>query len=328
MVRIHVNDVDHGPTVKGSSGAGVDSYLPNSTCTPLLRHNEGVTRTWRANAGGQSHMNEREKSAKRDRGGELGRDAVRRLPVMGSDSLPSAHEPSERADAARNRARILTAARHLLKERAMREICMDELAKEAGVGKGTLYRRFVDRTSLCIALLDESERGLQGALLRSFDLPPTASARERLCKLLHALLDFALENADLLVEAELSQRVPGVLHASPPYAWRRRELVRMLAKVEAEAAESDRPSARSGEATLQPETIADVLLESMRAELLGTQLARGLARATLVAQHEAFWTRIIGIGTRDASTHAAIPTSQTVPTLGGNSALSEGAGKA
>ncbi|MFO0676424.1 MAG: helix-turn-helix domain-containing protein [Polyangiaceae bacterium] len=241
-------------------------------------------------------MTEREKTAKRS---DMGRESVRRLPVVGSESLPAAQEPTERADAARNRARILTAARHLLQQRAMREICMDELAKEAGVGKGTLYRRFVDRTSLCIALLDENERDLQDALLRSFGLPATAKTSERLACLLHALLEFALDNADLLVEAELSQREPGVLHASPPYAWRRREIVRMLLRIDSETPPIS--NTRPGAPTLQPETVADVILESMRAELLRTQMARGVDRSTLVAQHEALWSRITGLDRVDAT---------------------------
>ena len=38
---------------------------------------------------------------------------------------------------------------------------MDDVAAEAGVGKGTLYRRFGDRSSLLRALIDEPERDFQ-----------------------------------------------------------------------------------------------------------------------------------------------------------------------
>ena len=64
----------------------------------------------------------------------------------------------ERADAARNRIKILEAAERLIEERGLANVSMDDVAREACVGKGTLYRRFGDRASLALALLDEHER--------------------------------------------------------------------------------------------------------------------------------------------------------------------------
>jgi AcrR family transcriptional regulator len=95
---------------------------------------------------------------KKSDGTRLPEPAPRRLLIVGQSAPEAARE---RADAARNRERILTAARRLLGRRPIHEICMDEVAREAGVGKGTVYRRFADRSSLCHALLDDSERTLQ-----------------------------------------------------------------------------------------------------------------------------------------------------------------------
>ena len=76
--------------------------------------------------------------------------------------LPSrAKPPRERADAARNRARVLAAAERLFTERGGREVTMERIAADAGVGKGTLYRRYPDVASIAQALLDEHERALQ-----------------------------------------------------------------------------------------------------------------------------------------------------------------------
>ena len=72
----------------------------------------------------------------------------------------------ERADAARNRARVLAAAERLFAERDGRELTMEQIAAAAGVGKATLYRRYPDVASIAQALLDEHERALQDALLR------------------------------------------------------------------------------------------------------------------------------------------------------------------
>ena len=68
-----------------------------------------------------------------------------------SDSAVSgAHDsvrPKLRADAADNRARILAAAREIIAERGI-EVPMTAIARRAGVGAATLFRRFPDRRSL------------------------------------------------------------------------------------------------------------------------------------------------------------------------------------
>ena len=59
-----------------------------------------------------------------------------------------------RRDAARNRERILAAAAELFTERGMR-VTLDEVARRAGVGVGTVYRRFPDKESLADALFQD-----------------------------------------------------------------------------------------------------------------------------------------------------------------------------
>src|SRR5207245_5303681 len=63
-------------------------------------------------------------------------------------------ELRERADAAANRQHVLTAARHLFEQRGVEQVTMDEIAHAAGVGKGTLYRRYPDKAALVVALMD------------------------------------------------------------------------------------------------------------------------------------------------------------------------------
>lgn len=78
--------------------------------------------------------------------------------------------PTERGDAARNRALLLEAARRLVAERGAEAVTMDEVATAAGVGKGTLFRRFGSRAGLMIVLLDEDEKVEQQAFM--FGPPP------------------------------------------------------------------------------------------------------------------------------------------------------------
>ena len=88
-------------------------------------------------------------------------DPVRDLPVSA---------PQERGDAARNRALLLDAARRLVTERGADAVTMDNIAAAAGVGKGTVFRRFGSRAGLMMVLLDEDERASQQAFM--FGPPP------------------------------------------------------------------------------------------------------------------------------------------------------------
>jgi AcrR family transcriptional regulator len=79
-------------------------------------------------------------------------------------------ERGERADAARNRRAILAAAYRLICERGVSSVSMDDIAAEAGVGKGTLFRRFGDREGLVGALLEHlTDAWQREALARAGD---------------------------------------------------------------------------------------------------------------------------------------------------------------
>src|SRR5690348_10128663 len=96
----------------------------------------------------------------------------------------------ERADAARNRARVLDAAARLFAEKGAGDTTMDDIARAAGVGRATLYRRYPDRASIALALLDEHERALQERLIRGEPpLGPGAPPAERLAAFYRAMVD-------------------------------------------------------------------------------------------------------------------------------------------
>jgi AcrR family transcriptional regulator len=66
---------------------------------------------------------------------------------------PPAPGRAERADKARNRARILAAAAEAFAERGV-ETQMDDVAARAGLGVGTLYRHFATKEALMAALME------------------------------------------------------------------------------------------------------------------------------------------------------------------------------
>ncbi len=90
--------------------------------------------------------------------------------------------PAERGDAARNRALLLEAARRLVDQRGAEAVTTDDIAAAAGVGKGTLFRRFGSRAGLMVVLLDEDEKTQQQAFL--FGPPPLGPGAPPLPRLL------------------------------------------------------------------------------------------------------------------------------------------------
>ncbi|MPY55866.1 TetR/AcrR family transcriptional regulator [Streptomyces spongiae] len=105
---------------------------------------------------------------------------------------------AERSDAARNRALLLAAARRLVGEHGAEHVTMEAVAKEAGVGKGTLFRRFGDREGLLCALLDEAEADFREAYTCGPPpLGPGAPPVDRLAAFGCALIDRATAVTDL-----------------------------------------------------------------------------------------------------------------------------------
>src|SRR3954447_25619789 len=109
----------------------------------------------------------------------------------------------ERADAARNREKILRAANELFERDGVEAVSMDAVARAAGVSKGTLFHRFGSRAGLAMALLDEAERTLQDELLRGpAPLGPGAAPAERLSAFLAAYVDLLAAHHALIRTSE------------------------------------------------------------------------------------------------------------------------------
>jgi AcrR family transcriptional regulator len=114
--------------------------------------------------------------------------------------LPIIGEPRpERSDAARNRAALLEAATRLIEHCGIQGVTMEAVAAEAGVGKGTVFRRFHSREGLMAALLDHSEADWQAQVMGGPPpLGPGAPPMERLLAFGHSRIDVNLRHADLI----------------------------------------------------------------------------------------------------------------------------------
>ncbi|MDW4908925.1 helix-turn-helix domain-containing protein [Streptomyces sp. ADMS] len=137
------------------------------------------------------------------------------LPLaLGSGVGAGTDEPCLRADAARNRARLLSAAARLVERHGAAGVTMEAVAAAADVGKGTVFRRFGDRNGLLMALLDHSEKKLQAAFLGGPPpLGPGAPPVERLRAFGVAVLRRAVDELELQLAAEGE---PGRRFASAP----------------------------------------------------------------------------------------------------------------
>lgn len=135
----------------------------------------------------------------------------------------------ERSDAARNRRRILATARRLFEERGVTRVTMEEVARESGVGKGTLYRRFSHKGLLCQALLDEPTREFQEETLRMIGAPGKGGV-EKLATFLESAVNFTEDNLDLLYGGhETLSGAERIAHLSHPARdWLRSTVLGLL----------------------------------------------------------------------------------------------------
>ncbi len=176
-------------------------------------------------------------------------DAIEDALWAAGRELPIVDAPlRERADAARNRRRILAAAERLFEELGVDQVSMDAIAAEACVGKGTLFRRFGDRAGLARALVDDRERRFQDEFIRGAPpLGPGAPPADRLVAFGTGMLEILEARGELIAAAELR----GGQGAGPYPAYR--------AHIAALVREAD-PG-------IDADFVADALLGALRARL-------------------------------------------------------------
>lgn len=201
-------------------------------------------------------------------------------PDMKPVDLPVVGAPTERADAARNRQRILVAEDRLVGRNGVASTSMDAIAAEARVGTGTLFRRFGDCASLALAVLPE--RTFQDAFIRGpAPLDPGAPARDRLIAFGRSLLQHLSAHGDLLLAAQTARTKRSRLE-SGPYRAHASMLIREAA--------SD----------LDASHTADALLAPLGAEVVFHQLDQpGITVDRLTSGWETIVHRLMLYPTRD-----------------------------
>lgn len=167
----------------------------------------------------------------------------------------------ERQDAALNRQRVLKAARTLFAEHGVEAVTMKDIAAAAGVGKGTLYRRFPDKGSLCLALIDAAVRQFQQEVLSGFgEAGRGLSSLGHLKLFLARLVEFTEREAPLLKPAQEAGMNLGKqsYYSRGIYDWQRVHVLVMLREAVADG--ECRPN-------LDLEYLADAVLAPLQLDL-------------------------------------------------------------
>lgn len=156
---------------------------------------------------------------------------------------------------------------------------MDEVARAAGVGVGTVYRRFGDRSRLVYAVIDDREREFQAAFIQGPPpLGPGADPRDRLRAFLRALAERTEAQADLLLMAESGP--PEARFRDGSYHLYHRHLSMLLERI--------RPDADAA-------YLADALLAPLAANLfLHQRRTRGMTLARIKTGLDTLAEALIG----------------------------------
>lgn len=147
-----------------------------------------------------------------------------------------------RSDAKRNRAQIVDAAGRMFAERGI-DVPLEEVARAAGVGVGTLYRRFADRNALLVAVVQKSVETLQAQLSHARQTQPTAWDALVVSMSDHGALTLSFRPDRLPPEAA------DEINNTPSVRRARRELLQTLDEVvaAAQAEGSMRPDVGTGD---------------------------------------------------------------------------------
>ncbi|MFG3256018.1 TetR/AcrR family transcriptional regulator [Streptomyces sp. NPDC048172] len=127
-------------------------------------------------------------------------------------------EPRSRADAVRNREAVLDAAEALFVREGLAKVSMNSVAAAAGVGKGTVFRAFTDRTGLLQALAERRTAPLREAVTEGpAPLGPGTPPRERIPAMLDAAARTKLDNLSLYLALEETGSTSP--YRLPSYGW-------------------------------------------------------------------------------------------------------------
>ncbi len=185
--------------------------------------------------------------------------------VIGEIHMNEDDGRAERRDAAANRYKILQTAERLFAQHGVANVNMADIAQAAGVGKGTLYRRFANKGELCLALLDTQMADFQNGMLSRMQQMNIAGLPklEQLQQFMDALVYFTDTHSPLLCEVQREGLLPlDNTRLQLPHFWQHMTVGALL-----------RSAAAAGEIPpdLDTDYLADALLSPLKADFFQFQ---------------------------------------------------------
>jgi AcrR family transcriptional regulator len=164
----------------------------------------------------------------------------------------------ERKDAAEHRRIILEKAHVLFTEHGVDGVSMHQIAKSAGIGQGTLYRRYAHKGELCLDLMQENSQSLYDEIKQYVEINKAQPIKERLATVLQFCLDFVDEHSSWLVsiQAPTCEGRQSLFYQSPLYKSLHSVICGLLEE-----------ASSSVDHSKDPVITADMILASMTPEL-------------------------------------------------------------
>lgn len=171
----------------------------------------------------------------------------------GLPRMPTVPVDHGRRDARDNRQKIIAAAERLFSVHGVSAVSMNQIAKAAGVGAGTLYRHFPDKGALALRVAIDDTLRLERDVLGRLDATP-GEALDDLSWFVQQLLEFSERVAPLLGAVVPRPHSP---YAGPLWAWAHQIATHLLQRAHKEGRLAD----------LDPEWTADTLLAGVAPDL-------------------------------------------------------------
>jgi AcrR family transcriptional regulator len=176
----------------------------------------------------------------------------------------------ERKDAAEHRRLILQKAQTLFTEHGVDGVTMHQIAKSAGIGQGTLYRRYAHKGELCLDLMQENSQRLCDEIKSYVEYNKALPINERLAMIIQICLDFVDKHSSWLasIQAPTCEGRKSLMYQSAVYQTLHSVFQELL---------SDTTSLN--DSRKDPAFVADMILASMTPELfLFMQRDRGYSK--------------------------------------------------
>lgn len=191
----------------------------------------------------------------------------------------------ERKDALEHKRAILHNAQVLFEKHGVDCVNMHQIAKSAGIGQATLYRRYAHKGEICLDLMQESSsqlcEGIGLFLIENTGKP----VRERLENVLNLMLDFMDDQFSWLssIQAPTCEGRRSIIYHTPLYETLHNVLCQLLDEI--------MPNSNRA-VKLDSKFMADAVLASMAPDLYAFQRQdRGLSKAEILQQIQCLYVQ-------------------------------------